>query len=83
MYNVKTNTSQTWNAEAPHRIDNSVAIVQKEGKITLVLQTNFTLKHGVTIRPLNKNVDYEINENKRLITFTIVDSGQYTIEFKL
>ena len=83
LYNVKTNTSQTWNAEAPNRIDNSVAIIQKSGPITLVLQTNFTLKHGVTIRPLNEDIEFSVDENKRLITFTIVESGQYTIEFRL
>ena len=83
LYNVKTNTSQTWNGDAPNRIDNSVGIVSKNGPITLVLQTNFTIKHGVTIRPSNKEIIPLVDEEKRLITFTIKDAGQYTIEFRL
>ncbi len=83
LYNIKVNSNHVWSPEANGRIDNTVGIIRKKGPVTLVLATNFALKHGITIRPLASNVSSEIDEEKRLIVFTIEKSGQYTIEFRL
>lgn len=82
LYAVNTNASQTWVPNNYVLAENSVGIVEKDGPITLVLSTNFALTYGATIRPLAKEVDYTVDKEKRLIVFTIVDAGQYTIEFR-
>lgn len=83
VYSVKTNASQTWDPQASSRVDNSVCLIRKNGPITLTLTGNFSFLHGVTIRPLSSKVPFVIDENLRLITFTIEQSGQYTFEFRL
>lgn len=83
LYNVKVNASNTWTPTAIDRVDNSVGYLSLNGKINLVLATNFTLKHEICIRPLAKEVDYQVDQAKRLIYFTIIEPGQYTIEFRL
>ncbi len=82
LYKVHTNASQTWTPNDYVLAENSVGIIEKEGPVTLVLSTNFALTYGATIRPLSKNVPYSVDKEKRLIVFTIVDCGQYTIEFR-
>lgn len=83
LYNVKVNNNNTFTESNYNRIDNSVGIIAKNGPITLVLATNFTLRYGITIRPLAKNIDCTYDETTRLIKFTIEQTGQYTIEFRL
>ena len=80
VYNVKTNFSQTWNAEAPNRINNAVASFGLEGKVTLKLQLSFNSKKHIVIRPLDKEVAYSYDESRRVISFTITSDGQYTID---
>lgn len=80
VYNVKTNFSQIWNAEAPNRINNAVASFGLEGKVELKLQLSFNTAKHLVIRPLNKNVPYTYDVNRRVISFTISSSGQYTID---
>lgn len=82
LYLVKTNGSQTFTQNNYSLANNSVGYVRADGKINLVLQTNFTLMRGITIRPLEKEIPYEIDQDKRLIYFTIEEAGQYTIEFR-
>lgn len=83
LYPVMVNLSQSWTPNHYSRQENSVGIIQKKGPITLTLATNFTIQHGVTIRPLSSNVEYKADVEKRLITFTIEAAGQYTIEFRM
>lgn len=80
LFNCKTNFSHTFDALAPQRMNNALAIVELEGKITFKLQCAFAIKNEVTIRPLSANIAYEIDENRRVISFTITSSGQYVIE---
>ena len=80
VYACKINFSHTWNAEAPQRINNGVAIIELEGRAKLRLKTNFKINNKVTIRPLNKEVDYEQVEDQ-ILDFYISEVGQYTIEF--
>lgn len=82
LYPVMVNTSNSWTPNNYTRVENSVAIIEKSGPVTLVLQTNFGLKQGAIIRPLSSNIDFSVDQEKRLITFTILQSGQYTIEFR-
>ena len=82
LYNVKTNMSQTWTPEASSRQNNSYATFGLKGKVTIKLQASFNFMDTVTIRPLERNVPFEIDSNRRVLTFTISDIGQYTIEMR-
>ena len=82
LYNCKTNISQTWSGEAPSRMNNAVGIIELEGKVEIKLQTNFAFLDEYVIRPLSSNVDYKVDDNRRVLTFTITSPGQYTIEFR-
>lgn len=80
VYNVKTNFSQIWNAEAPNRINNGVASFGLEGKVNVKLQLSFNSQKRIVIRPLDKEVPFTYDINRRVISFTISSAGQYTIE---
>lgn len=82
IYNVKTNYAHTWNASAPERMNNAVATIELKGKMTFKLQTNFLIHDSCTIRPLDASVPFTIDEQRRVVTFTISSPGQYTIEFR-
>ena len=82
VYNVKTNMSQTWAGDAPSRQNNSYATIGLKGKVTIKLQANFSFLNEVAIRPSNKNVPFTIDANRRVLSFTISDVGQYTIEMR-
>lgn len=82
LYNVKVNTSQTWDSEAPYREDNAAATIELKGEITFYLQCNFYIKNDLKIRPLSKNVNYETFLNERVVKFKIKETGQYVIEFR-
>ena len=80
VYNVKTNFSQIWNAEAPNRINNGVASFGLEGKVNVKLQLSFNSQKRIAIRPLDKEVPFTYDVSRRVISFTISSAGQYTIE---
>lgn len=80
IYNVKTNFSQIWSPTAPNRINNAIASFGLEGKATLKLQLPFNSAKHIVIRPLNKEVPFIYDINRRVISFTISSEGQYTIE---
>ena len=82
LYNCKTNMSQTWSGEAPSRMNNAVGIIELEGKVEIKLQTNFAFLDEHVIRPLSANVNYKVDNNRRVITFTITSPGQYTVELR-
>ncbi|MDE6660874.1 MAG: hypothetical protein K2J93_03495, partial [Anaeroplasmataceae bacterium] len=82
LYNTKVNVSQSWNAEAPHRVNNAVGIIELEGIMTFKLQCNFLIHNECKISPLQADIPYTIDESRRVITFTITQAGQYTIEFR-
>lgn len=82
IYRVKTNFAQTWHGSAPNRMDNGVASIELEGKVNIKIQTSFSLNDDVTIRPLEANIKPVLDENRRVISFDITSSGQYTIEFR-
>lgn len=82
IYNCKTNMSQTWNGEAPSRMNNSVALIELEGKVEIKLQANFTFLDECVIRPLAANIVPKIDNNRRVIIFTISSPGQYTIDLR-
>lgn len=82
LFNCKTNMSQTWNGEAPSRMNNAVALIELEGKIEVKIQANFALLGECVVRPLSANITPIIDENRRVITFTISSPGQYTIDLR-
>ncbi|MDE7213495.1 MAG: hypothetical protein K2N42_02835, partial [Anaeroplasmataceae bacterium] len=49
LYNIKVNVSQNWNAEAPHRTNNAVGIIELEGVMTFKLQCNFLIHNKCKI----------------------------------
>lgn len=80
VYNCKTNFSHTWNADAPQRMNNGVAILSLDGKVTLKLTVNFDLHNKCTIRPLDKKITPVFDKTGNSVSFTISEVGQYTIE---
>lgn len=82
LINCKTNMSQVWNGLAPSRMNNAVAIVALEGKMTFKLQCNFAILDECIIRPLAANITPKIDEDRRVIEFEISSAGQYTIELR-
>ena len=82
VYNVKTNISHTWTAEAASRQNNSYATIGLKGRVEIKLQSNFAYLDDVTIRPTDRNVPLTIDSNRRVLSFTISDIGQYTIEMR-
>ena len=82
LYQVKTNMSQTWTAEANSRQNNSYTTIGLKGKITIKLQASFNFMNNVSIRPLDREVPFEIDANRRVLTFTISEVGQYVIEMR-
>lgn len=79
LYNCKTNFSQTWNGEAPMRMNNAVGIIELSGVAKFRITGEFKIDNNVTIRPLAKNVEYRTFDNQ--LEFIIKENGDYTIEF--
>ena len=82
LYAVKTNLSHTWTPNALSRMTNSYTTIGLEGKVIVKLQANFNFLNDVTIRPLNRNVPYHLDSDRRVLEFTISDIGQYVIELR-
>lgn len=80
VYNVKTNFSQIWSPEAPNRINNAIASFGLEGKVNLKLQLSFNSQKHIVIRPLDKEVPFNYDVSRRVISFEISSVGQYTVE---
>lgn len=78
IFNCKTNFSNTWNGEAPQRMNNAVATFQLEGTVKLDLIANFKLNGKCKISPLKEEVPFRLEESK--VEFIISQPGQYTIE---
>lgn len=78
VFNCKTNFSNTWNADAPQRMNNAVATFQLEGVVKLKLVANFKLNGICHISPLKEEVPFRLEETS--LEFIISKQGQYTIE---
>ena len=71
VYAVKTNYMHSWDPAAPYRMDNAVASFGFSGVITLKLQTTFALFDDTEISPINQNVPYSVDKERRVVTFTL------------
>lgn len=80
IYSVKINQDRTWSAEAKNRIATGVASFSLKGKVTLKLQCAFNPLNDVKIRPLGRNVPYQIDQARWVISLAIDTPGQYVIE---
>lgn len=78
IFNCKTNFSNKWNAEAPQRMNNGVAIFQLNGTVKLRLVSDFKLNGVCDISPRKENIPYKLQDKQ--VEFIISKSGQYTIE---
>ena len=82
IYNVKVNNGHSWSESQLSRIESGVAIINLEGRAQFKLQTKFLIHDTLSVRPLDKNVHYSIDENRRVVSFEITSTGQYTFEFR-
>lgn len=82
IYSVKVNNSHSWYDGELSRMENGVAIINLEGCATFKLQTSFLINNIFEITPKVKKVNYEIDEDRRVVTFDINSNGQYTLEFR-
>ena len=80
VFMVRTNFSHTWSPSASNRMQNGVATIGLEGKITLKLQLSFNSVKSITIRPLAREVPFVYDESRRVLSFTLSQVGQYTVE---
>lgn len=80
VYSVKINQDQTWSAEAKNRVATGVASFSLKGKATLKLQCAFNPLNDVKIRPLGRNIPFQIDSARWVISFEIDTPGQYVIE---
>ena len=82
IYNVKTNYSHSWAGDAPNRMNNAVTTIGLNGKAIIKVQTSFNILNDVQIRPLDRKVNYQIDDSRNVLIFEIKSTGQYTIEFR-
>lgn len=80
VYGVMINSSQTWDKDAPNRHLEGYASINLKGKAKISLQCNFNPKQDVSIRPLDYEVPFTIDNARWIITFEITSPGQYLIE---
>lgn len=80
VYSVKINSDHTWSAEAKNRIPTGVASFSLKGKASLKLQCAFNPLNDVKIRPLGRNIPFQIDPARWVISFSIDTPGQYVIE---
>ncbi len=80
VYKVNINENRIWNADAGIRVMSAYSIIAIKGKVKLFLQCNFNPLEDVVIRPLGKNVPYQIDKARWVISFDIDSPGQYLIE---
>lgn len=81
LYNVKANNSQIWNGLAPVRVDNGVAIIRLEGRVTLTVKTNYALFPQYTkVRPLEYGIQPTFDIQNNSFSFEINSLGKYVIE---
>lgn len=82
LYTVFVNASNTWNPTAPNRIPNGVGVFALEGKVELKVQTNFLVYDRFSISPESRDVDYDIDEGRRVVTFRITQPDNYVLKFR-
>lgn len=82
LHNILVNASNTWSPTAPNRIPNGVGIFALEGKVELKVQTNFLIYDRFSISPESRNVSYQIDEARRVVTFRITQPDNYVLQFR-
>jgi hypothetical protein len=79
LYSVRANNRYSWSTDAENYCDQvPVGIFDMDGtvNIEITLPVNPV---DVIIRPLRSNIDHEVNRRK--ITFSITEPGQYSVEY--
>lgn len=82
LYNVKINTSQVWNAVAPNRADNGVAIFQLLGRTTVKVKCKYEIQKDLPVQlyPEAYNIIPDIDYEEKTITFIIDNPDNYVLE---
>lgn len=82
VYNVKVNMSNNWTPNNYSRRNSGFASIGMKEKVNIKLQSNFNFLDDVVIRPLGRNVEYELDNNRRVLSFEITKPGQYIVEIR-
>ena len=82
IYNVMVNMSNTWTPNNYSRRKSGFASIGIKEKVNIKLQTNFAFLDDVVIRPIGRSVQYTLDNNRRVMSFSIEKTGQYVIEIR-
>lgn len=82
VYNVQVNMSNTWTPNNYSRRNSGYASIGIEEKVNIKIQANFSFLNDVVIRPLGRNVSFSIDSNRRVLSFSIDEPGQYVLEMR-
>lgn len=82
IYKVNINQNRVWKADGGVRDISAYSTIAIKGKVKIYLKCAFNPLNDVTIRPLGKNIAYEVDHARWVISFVIDSPGQYLIETK-
>lgn len=82
IYNVQVNMSNSWTPNNYSRRNSGYASIGMREKVNIKLQANFAFLNDVAIRPLGRNVKFEMDNNRRVLSFEITKPGQYVLEIR-
>ncbi|MBO6280130.1 MAG: hypothetical protein J6M95_00920 [Bacilli bacterium] len=82
IYNVLANNSHSWTPNNYSRINCGYASIGLKGRVTLKLQTSFKIFEDAKVTPLSRGVKQTIDNERRVLTFEINQTGQYVVEFR-
>jgi len=80
LYKVMTNNTYVFSPNNFQRDEASVISMRMEGKADFVIRTPFSLNGEASLKPLSHGICPVVNENLQTISFTLYNSGQYTLE---
>ncbi len=81
LYSVKTDTSHSFSIDSNQREDSSVLQIRMEGKADIAIKLSYSYNSVPTIRPIKSSISCKVDSKYNLISFTVFNKGQYTIEF--
>lgn len=80
IYKVNINENRVWKADAGLRVMSAYSTIAIKGKVKIFLQCAFNPLEDVVIRPVGKNIPYQIDKARWVISFDIDSPGQYLVE---
>ena len=80
-YNIKTDTSHTFASIGNKREDSAMLSIGLDGKATISIALSHPIYRTPVIRPTQAGITPKIDKDYRVISFTVYNKGQYTVEF--